>query len=186
MNHETAATIIKRRLHSRIVKKAYKNYTGNGSGYMNIVMGVVTPIHIPGFAHPMHPMHNKTSKAYFEAMRRHAKKFPRTVPTLYRGIKAANQRTIAMISNFMKRPNKSHHYPTFLSFSTNRNIANVFRGGNNGYILTLNKGTYPAIRNNRYTPAQIKKEKEVTLAPGIYTMLRKTKNGFNVSYTPNK
>lgn len=134
----------------------------------------------------------RTTKGYFESMRRHAKKFPRTVPTLYRGMRVANNpKAVAMLANFAQR--KSYHYPSFLSFSTNRNVAIDFKmnrvnNANNrrGFIITINRGTYPVIRHNTYTPAQSKNEKEVTLAPGKYTMIRKTNNGFNVKYTPNK
>jgi hypothetical protein len=185
MTPERAAAIIKRRLHGRLVKRAYTNYTGNGFKNMNIAVGA-RPEHPFFLIPPKNRSANlRTAKGYFEAMRRHAKKFPRTVPTLYRGMRANNPKAIAMLVNFAH--GKNYHYPSFLSFSTNRNVANSFRLNNSrGFIITINRGTYPAIRHNTYTRAQIKNEKEVTLAPGTYTMIRKTNNGFNVKYTPNK
>ena len=189
MTPEKAAAIIKRRLHGRLVKRAYTNYTGNGSKTMNIAVGAR-----PELKYYLNNPKNRsatmrTTKGYFESMRRHAKKFPRTVPTLYRGMRANNPKAVAMLANFAQR--KSYHYPSFLSFSTNRNVAIDFKLNrvNNirkGFIITINRGTYPAIRHNTYTPSQSKNEKEVTLAPGKYTMIRKTNNGFNVKYTPNK
>jgi hypothetical protein len=174
MTPETAAAIIKRRLHGRLVKKAYNNYTGYGYVLINMAAG----------ARPVTSTKNlRTAKGRFEAMKRHARKFPRTVPTLYRGMAATNPKAISMLANFTHRRN--HHYPSFLSFSTSKNVAARFTNGN-GYILSIERGTYPSIRSNTYTRAANRNEKEVTLAPGTYTMIRKTNNGFHVKYTPNR
>lgn len=180
MAETAAAGVIKRRLHARLVKKGYNNFTGYGYFIMNVAAGTRP---MPNNPSPTFIKNLITAKARFEAMKRHAKKFPRTVPTLYRGMAAANPKAIAMLANFMTRPNKSHHYPGFLSFSTNRNVANRFKNFN-GYVLIVNRGTYPAIRHNTYTPAANKNEKEVTLAPGTYTLVRQTNNGLHVKYSP--
>ena len=192
MSPKTAASTIKRRLLGRSVKRAYSYWTGGGgSSKMNQMLGT-RPLR-PKNTGPYNNAETPKIRAHFEAMKRHAKKFPRTVPVLYRGMARSDPKSVAMLTNFTTRRNKSHHVPTFWSFSSKKHIASIWsqgpsRRGNTqyGYVLTLNRGRYPSIKHNSYTPSNMSYESEVTLAPGTYTMVGRTNNIIHVRYTPNK
>ena len=98
-----------------------------------------------------------------------------------------------MLTNFTTRRNKSHHVPTFWSFSNKKYIASIWSQGPSrrgstqyGYVLMLNRGRYPSIKHNSYTRSNMPYESEVTLAPGTYTMVNRKNNIIRARYTPNK
>jgi hypothetical protein len=92
---------------------------------------------------------------------------------LYRGI---NSRLIANLFKNGQFINKS-----FSSFSKSRFTAERFT--NNSRVLVLQPGKYPSI--NRKSFLNNSYEKEVTLAPGVYTMNGLTNNGnIRVTYKP--
>jgi len=186
MSPKTAASTIKRRLLGASVKRAYSYWTGGGgSAKMNQMLGT----------RPRTYNNSETPRirASFEAMKRHAKKFPRTVPVLYRGMARSDPKSIAMLTNFTTRRNKSHHVPTFWSFSNKKYIASIWSQGPSrrgstqyGYVLMVNRGRYPSIKHNSYTRSNMPYESEVTLSPGTYTMVNRKNNIIRARYTPNK
>lgn len=92
---------------------------------------------------------------------------------LYRGI---NSSLIANLLENGQLINKS-----FSSFSKRRFFAERFT--NNSRMLVLQPGKYPAINRKRFLNNS--HEKEVTLAPGVYTMNGLTNNGnIRVTYKP--
>lgn len=73
---------------------------------------------------------------------------------------------------------------SFISFSKNRKIANSY-AKENGIVLVLDLGTYPAIQNGKNGfKSEHRGEYEVLLAPGRITLGNKRPNGsYNVKYT---
>jgi len=109
------------------------------------------------------------------ALQRRARIFPTHVNShLYRGI-----------SNFSKNQILQKGYlvnKSFSSFSKSREIAKSF-SGNVGVILVLPPGKYPAINSEKFTGNR--REREVTIAPGIYTVNGLTNSGnIRVTYKP--
>lgn len=117
------------------------------------------------------------AKNYFEMLVAYMHSNPIRVNTnLYRGINTNLMRKL------LKNGYLNDNYLS--SFSKNKNIAKGFTNNLLGKVLVLNKGRYPAIneKNHGNTP-----EREVTLAPGRYTLVGVTPNGnLKVTYTPKR
>jgi hypothetical protein len=135
------------------------------------------------------PNSNTVMKKHFNNLWSWMKKNPIHVNVpIYRGLK----------KNISNRLLKNKHLVNngFPSFSKNARIARAFSGNNypanNGIVIMLNIGNYPAMRptnNKRYYHGG--GEMEVTLAPGRFNLILnkngkpvKNTNAYKVKYTP--
>ena len=141
----------------RIVTKKYAQ-----AKYRNYT-GSIYPLIRRGFR----PLHATAIKR-----RMHAFPIQVNVP-LYRGI---NSNLIDRLINNGQLVNTS-----FSSFSKRRSVAKRF--GHTNQFLVLPPGKYPAINRERFIDNYY--EREVTLAPGVYTMNGYTNKGnIRVTYKP--
>jgi hypothetical protein len=193
-NRAAAATKIQRAWRKRAPHNAYRYYTGPGSRHIEIAYGTRPRGGNARFT----PKELERLRRKQEVLERYAHRFPRTVPRLFRGMQSTNVRTRNILTGFNSK-SKSAHVPTFLSFSTNLQIAESFsktstrklrKSSRHGYILIVEKGTYPSLRpgGKGGLKSNFAHEKEVTLPPGTYKKIRSTPNGIYIvaSFTPNK
>ena len=165
---KSAARTIKRIVTKKYAQKKYRSYTHNR--YYNIRAG--------------------KAPTHFSAIQRRMRTHPVMVNVpLYRGVEA----TFPLPKNFpTKEKILANGYfinKSFTSFSKSRNIARLFTERSPvsfPYMLTLPPGRYPAI--NRQNFIKNRRESEITLAPGIYTVNKNrplTNNGnIRVTYKP--
>lgn len=176
---KNAARTIKRIVTKKTAQKKYNNYT---------------LIHYAGIRAGKYPTHRS-------AIERRMRTYPVTVNApLYRGVAYARGfKNNAPTKNKILK-NGYFINNSFASYSKNRKIAEAFMkngyeneefetfkpSSQSYYILTLPPGRYPAINREKFTGK--KREREVTLAPGIYTVNRNrplTNNGnIRVTYKP--
>ena len=165
---KSAARTIKRIVTKKTVQRKYVNYTN------------------------IHYAHIRAGRAptHFSALQRRMRTYPVTVNVpLYRGvaIKKSLPKNFPTKEKILKNGyfiNKS-----FASYSKKRRVALGFGNTINNlpyYILTLPPGRYPAINREKFVGNA--NEREITLAPGIYTVNRNrplTNNGnIRVTYKP--
>jgi len=169
---KSAARTIKRIVTKKYAQKKYRNYTG--------VTGSLV----------FHHLRTGWAPTHFSALQRRMRTYPVTVNVpLYRGvaIKKSLPKNFPTKEKILKNGyfiNKS-----FASYSKKRSVALGFGNTINNlpyYILTLPPGRYPAINREKFVGNA--NEKEITLAPGIYTVNRNrplTNNGnIRVTYKP--
>jgi hypothetical protein len=160
-----AARTIKRIVTKKYAQNKYKNYIGGN--YTSIRKGY-------------YPLHT-------ESIQRRMRTHPINVNVpIYRGI-TPNRGPLTLNRVFV---NKKIVNKSFASFSKNRSVAKMFAGNlqNNGYIIVLPPGRYPAINRKKFIRNNA--EEEITLAPGVYTLNTLSKNiitsngNIRVAYKP--
>jgi len=151
-----AAAIIKREVTKKYAQRYYKSFTGEN--YRSIRKGSM-------------PLHTSS-------ILRRMKNHPIVLNTpIYRGIRS-NKRIVNG-----KLLNRS-----FASFSKNKSVANRFAremfnvNNHNGFILVLQPGKYPAINREKFIGNS--SEREITLAPGTYTVTKRNGSLLHAKYTP--
>ena len=155
---KSAARTIKRIVTKKYTQGKYRNYTTTLYG----------------------PIRRGEFPAHKSALLRRMRMFPVTVNfPLYRGI------NYKLGENALRNGKLVNN--SFSSFSKIRGTARLFGTGGGssvwGHMLVLPPGRYPAINRGRFINNYI--EREITLAPGVYTVNGLTNKGnIRVTYKP--
>jgi hypothetical protein len=157
-SRKNAGRTIKRAVLKKYTQNKYRNYTEEL--YKNIRKGAL----------PLHSI----------AIARRMRMFPvTTTAPLYRGV-VSRKLTAKKVLDNGKLVNNS-----FSSFSYNRFRAQNFAAaGQNGFVIVLPPGRYPAINAAKFIDYNF--EREVTLAPGTYIVNggKNNKGNIKVKFHP--